>query len=309
MKHISMEKLDCLSPEQIRDAYLEHDYKTFVEKYWPYMLRTERRLLPLLPEWMQDKVISATELYDHCNDHPSGYCIWNHSLTLSLNHYHEVTFDISDSHLAPGSFNKEVQLVIEVYKDLQALYEQYGHPLTIVSCLNNDFGMFIPESFNKHYKEVAITENLFDESHSVEEIVQNIASPYYDTLVHVNRIMHLNREMYDDNMRNRYYAWFARRKTELNKCLDRMSAVLNKSQYIMSPCIDCIDILISTSRQWGRNFYVKWNLDYDIADLKQLDRLRPLIDAIISKTECSFFAYGVKPKGKMLLLQESVTTI
>jgi len=297
----SFDELSCLLSVDEQEKYRkDSEYKAFVNQNWPYLLRTERRLLPLLPKWMRNKLTSAKELFDNCNTGMGNDLIWNHTITLPLNEDHEITFAILDNRNVPQRLEKSIDALVQVYEDLQVLYAKYAHPLTVVSMQTDDFGMFLPDDFFDPEEGMSAPQRTFPESCSIQDAIQQIIAPRYSRMTLAkDAIKQINETSFDEHERIRYNTWFACQDKKQNECNSIISPLLRSfhHDYCTRLMIDCIDIYMDKNRKWGREFCIKWDLDENANLLKKLDKLRPLIDDIIAKTRLEGFAFGIKKNG------------
>ena len=154
MRLQTFEELECLLPNEVREKVrkereMEQEEKRKQEATYPPFdfMRTQNRVLPLLPRWMRNKLVEAKNLHDHVNVICEGRTFWNHTITLPLDKWHDVTFAILDNYNSRREFRKTIKKVVEVYEDLQVLYRKYGHSLTIVSLQSKGIGLHLPSSF------------------------------------------------------------------------------------------------------------------------------------------------------------------
>lgn len=301
----SLDELNCLLPakeqQQLQIASL---YRKFVNQHWPYSLRTERRLLPMLPAWMRRKITFSSELYNHSNPGMDVDSIWNHTFTLPLNDEHEITFAMIDNDCVPQNLRQQVELVVDVYRDLQLLYARFGLPLTIVSLQSEDFGIRLPVSFYHPALTIGEDEADFSKSCPEKEAIMQSTFPLDSRMSIVRRYYEIAcNECANEQERVRLNTWFAHQDMKLNECNARLMPVLAslRNDYCSQLMWECIDIYMNKCRVWDREYCIKWNLDDNEERLKKIDRLRPIIDRIIKKTQHACFAFGVKRKGAIVI--------
>ena len=63
----SLEDLECLLPDDMREKVRKEKAKQAAELPPFNFMKTENRVLPLLPRWMKNKLVEAKILYDHNN--------------------------------------------------------------------------------------------------------------------------------------------------------------------------------------------------------------------------------------------------
>ena len=69
------------------------------------------------------------------------------------------------------------------------------------------------------------------------------------------------------------------------------------NKYYVAPVWNCIDIYMGECRYYGRELCVKFGLEESLHHVKDLNRVRPMIDNIIKKTAGEDFAFGVKKRN------------
>ena len=162
----SFEELEFLLNDEERKAFYEWKRRKAVLAQRPNYMTTQQRIMPYLPKWMKKKVIDARELFDCCNTCFGDALLWNHALTLRLGKTHEVTFAILDDLYCWNLMKQTMQKVVETYSDLCRLYKAYGHPMTLVSMMHDDFGMELPPTFyDGTLNEIEITVGTRDKDH------------------------------------------------------------------------------------------------------------------------------------------------
>lgn len=301
----SLEDLECLLPDDMREKVRKEKAKQAAELPPFNFMKTENRVLPLLPRWMKNKLVEAKILYDHNNTSYGNQLLWNHLITLKLDEQHDVTFAILDNYLWGGDMREPIRKVVEVYKDLQVLYRKYGHSLSILSLQTDDFGMFLPTSFyengTQNDEETESAESLRASwgKQSFEDFMKQLMEE--DTL-RIQQVMNDYDEYantLNEEEREQFYAEINAENEKRFNYVKDVYAVMKQSanRFFMQYMWDCVDIYLSGSPKWGREFCVKWNLGERLGRLRKLETLRPLVDAIIQKTETETFAFGVKKRG------------
>ena len=309
----SFEELDCLLTEGQRKAFREWEYCKNVLAQRPCYMRTQQRVLPYIPSWMKKKVVEVRELFDCNNTSYGGRLLWNHVLTLSLDKEHEITFAILDDKYCLEDMKNVMWKIVEVYKDLQQLYRQYGHSMSIVSLQTDDFGMYLPPSFyNASIKEEEGYASQKDASYSGAAICDMMhLSPQWITMM---EYVEESREEFlataDEERAGRFKAWYERHRSHLMDCYNNVCERLRNagSGYYVTSVWNCIDIFMDSDRRWGREFCFKFDLEESLSHLEDLKRVRPLIDSIIEKTQMETFAFGVKKKGADVQISDRVST-
>jgi len=282
----------------------------------PPELSVENKLLPLLPDWIKEKIIKAYPLDDCCNTCMGDCLTYNYVLVLPIGNGQEITFSILNNTDNPEKFKKDLNILIDVYKDMLEFYEKFGKPLNIISLDTDDFGMYLPDDF--------YSENLYniDEDDSddeddygefneqtIELFIKNLTTPRYSKM-HLVEEMINNTDDLDEGERTELNTYYHKHLKDLNESIDKLNDLIPtlKHEYFVYPVWDSIDIYMS-ERYWKREFCIKWKIDEDINDLKKFDELRPLIDSIIEKTKYCSFAIGVKYPDEIITPCDYVSCI
>lgn len=286
---------------------MEQEEKRKQEATYPPFdfMRTQNRVLPLLPRWMRNKLVEAKNLHDHVNVICEGRTFWNHTITLPLDKWHDVTFAILDNYNSRREFRKTIQKVVEVYEDLQVLYRKYGHSLTIVSLQTEDFGMLLPSSFYKGDTTIdkggASYDGLRDalKENKASDFMAELMIPIYSRMEYVVNSVKRYASTLDDDKKKRVIDEYNAKVKKKHDYFDEIVKVLRPSKYdyFLDLKWDCYDIYMEEDPIYGRELCVKWKLGENIKHLKKLDTLRPLFDAIVEKTKDEEFAFGVKRRG------------
>lgn len=294
----SFEELECLLSDEEREAYYEWKCCKEVLDQRPGYMQTQHRVLPYLPSWMKKNLIDVRELFN-CNNTSYGTrLLWNHVLTLSLDKTHEVTFAILDDKYCLERMEKVMHKVAEVYSDLKRLYKAYGHPMTLVSLQTEDFGMYMPPSFyDDSFNDNKMIHGLFQRIESMMDYAEESATDFVANA--------------DEQKACKFRSWFQQHRDNLLTRTDSVCKILGKSfnNYYVMPVWNCIDIFMHNDRRWGREFCFKLDLEESLQHLDDLNRIRPMIDRIISKTEKEDFAFGVKQKGASVQISDRVTAV
>lgn len=297
----SFEELECLLTEEQRNDYRNWKFCKNVLAQRPSYMRTEQRVLPFLPSWMVKKVLEIRELYN-CNNTIYGErLLWNHLLRLFLGEDHEVTFAILDDKYCQENMENVMKKVVEVYKKLQRLYREYGHQLTVVSLQTDDFGMLLPPSFYDTTLENNCEILWYKEqSSSISNIIKRISrkatSPQVVDIKEIEKEYAATHSGEDaEDLANWFKGQLKHYDEYEKKVVDILEAV--DDWYYMTRMWKGFDIFMDEYRKWGREFCYKLKLDENLEHLKDLTRVRPLIDDIIKITETEDFAFGIKKIG------------
>ena len=313
MKFKSFEELECLLSEEERKEFHRWRFYKNLLSLRPCYMQTQHRILPYLPSWLEKKVVDVRELFECNNTSFGGRLLWNHVLTLSLDRRHEVTFAILDDIYRLEIMENVMRKVVEVYCDLQRLCKAYGHTMTLVSLQTDDFGMFLPPSFydasindDKMLLESRDCDHL---SISVNEMIRGLSLQSKSAMDNAEAYaMELVTDA-DEQVARQFNSFFEQHRNNILTRTDDVCNILGKSgnDYYIAPMWDCIDIFMCDLRCWGREFCFKFGLEESLKHLKDLNRVRPLIDNIIKKTQSEDFAFGVKKRGTDVQLSDRVT--
>lgn len=310
MRLKSFEELDCLLPEEEREIVRFQRMHKVKNTRRPSSMRTKNRVLPLLPKWMKKKLIEAKGLYGH--SFSDFYDDWNHTITLPLDSVHDITFSIIDSYNHPNILEEEINILVEVYKKLQILYRNYGHPLTLISMHRSDFGMCLPYTF---YNLGNIKSKSFHLPSVNKEEVSNLLATatqyypqYYTRIFCLETIAKEYIESKNENERVMYNTWFACEHKKMTDYLLSLRPVVERSthQYFIQPNLETIDLYMNKTREWTRELCIKWQVGEDISRLKKLDALRSGIDEIIKLTQNACFSFGVKTRNSAVTYCDNV---
>ena len=295
----SFEELEFLLNDEERKAFRKWKRNKAVLAQRPNYMTTQQRIMPYLPKWMKKKVIDARELFDCCNTCFGDALLWNHALTLRLGKTHEVTFAILDDLYCWDLMKETMQKVVETYSDLCRLYKAYGHPMTLVSMMHDDFGMELPPTFyDGTLNEIEITVGTRDKDHltvsdtEIRKWLTKNGMSMMDMLKEY--INHADKQDVP-----RLNAWYEQYRTNLKSRTDKICELLGKTdnKYYVAPVWNCIDIYMGECRYYGRELCVKFGLEEDLHHVEDLNRVRPMIDNIIKKTAGEDFAFGVKKRN------------
>ena len=315
MKFKSFEELECLLSNAEKEAYYEWKNCKEVLAQRPSYMQTQHRILPYLPSWMKKNVIDVRELFN-CNNTSYGTrLLWNHVLTLSLGKTHEVTFAILDDKYCLEQMEKVIRKVAEVYRDLKRLYKAYGHSMTLVSMQTEDFGMYLPPSFyDGSFNDNEMSVGTRDAAHltvSIKEMIHGLSQRRESMMDYAEESAIEFLAEADEYKACRFKLWYERHLSNLLARTDKACELLGKSgnNYYVMPVWNCIDIFMCDYRRWGREFCVKLDLEESLQNVDDLNRVRPLIDDIVRKTETEDFAFGVKKKGTDVQVSDRVTTV
>ena len=308
MRLHSLEELECLLPDDMREkARKEREQRELNLPPFNFM-KTENRVLPLLPRWMKNKLSEARILFGHNNTCYGSKLLWNHTITLPLDGQHDVTFAILDNYSWNGDLRASIKKIVEVYKDLQVLYRKFGHSLSIVSLQTDDFGMLLPYSFYEDGttidEEAESVESLYASltKKTAREFMNELKVPRYPKMYQMKKDFKEYADTLDEDERKQAYAEFNDQQAKRLDYYEKVKAVLDPMTncYGLQFMWDCVDLYMDGPK-WGREFCVKWNIGENVELLKRLDALRPLIDAIVEKTESECFAFGVKKRGTVVV--------
>lgn len=301
MKFKSLEELGCLLPEEQKKQAESEIWTREKMAQRPFRMKTELRLLPLLPKWVKKKLIEARELFDHNNTCAGNILLWNHTFTLTLDNIHDITFSMLDWLTCPEDLQEEVSKAIEVYKKLQVLYRKYNHPLTLISMHTDDFGMYLPDSFYTDNKE---TEgDISTQPTTIEGFLSQLIAPNYTRIFRLEALAaEGGTESMSESERISFNTSFAYQHRNMIDYMERMKPELGSfaHDYFVQPNLETIDLYMNRRRGWIRECCVKWKVGEDLAWLKRLDSLRPDIDEIIELTKVANFAFGVKPRNTVV---------
>lgn len=270
----------------------------------PASRTASKRVLPLLPHWMKKKLTKLTELCDHCNTDHFAAKPWNHLLVLPLDHIHEVTFAIPDLFGSDKALRQEVDLIVEVYELLQLLYRKYRHPLTLVSLQTDDFGMYLPASFYCAEPDQLTLRDLSPapavHEPTIQDALLSLATRPQTTMSRLSAEVAQAARLMDEHDGIALRRAFSNKMRRLDRYYCRLMgrAKALSNDYHAELLWDNIDLYMNSSRVWGREFCIKWEIDEPLWKLNELHKLRPLIDLIILKTQSADFAFGVKAKGR-----------
>ena len=208
-----------------------------------------------------------------------------------------------------------IAAILTVVTTLVADYFDGPERSSLVSMQTEDFGMYLPPSFyDGSFNDNEMSVGTRDAAHltvSIKEMIHGLSQRRESMMDYAEESAIEFLSEADEYKACRFKLWYERHLSNLLARTDKACELLGKSgnNYYVMPVWNCIDIFMCDYRRWGREFCVKLDLEESPQNVDDLNRVRPLIDDIVRKTETEDFASGVKKKGTDVQVSDRVTTV